>query len=159
MRFRTLLPLLAKTRTLVAAGCQEICVDEPSMSCYAHKEDTRRLVDIFNRTVEPIVGKTRLCMHLCFGNYKGRSVGSRRPACMFPDFLEMKVDEMHIEMAALNYVDLHLIRQVVDAGKDAAVGVVDVKGTMLNHPMRLLPGYGCLSMLRQINWYWHLIVD
>lgn len=130
-----LLPLVSKElEHLVAAGCQEICVDEPSMSCYAHKEDTRRLVDIFNRTVEPIVGKTRLCMHLCFGNYKGRSVGSRRPACMFPDFLEMKVDEMHIEMAALNYVDLHLIRQVVDAGKDAAVGVVDVKGYYVEPP-------------------------
>ena len=56
------------------------------MSCYAHKEDTRRFVDIFNRTIEPIVGRTRVCMHMCFGNYKGRSIGSKRPECMFPRF-------------------------------------------------------------------------
>lgn len=112
---------------LVAAGCMEVCVDEPSMSCYAHREDTRRLVDIFNRTVEPIVGRTRICMHTCFGNYKGRSVGSRRPSCMFPDFLKMKVDEMHLEMATLNFTDLALIEQITQAGIDAAIGVIDVK--------------------------------
>ena len=27
------------------------------MSCYAHKEDPKRFVDIFNRTVEPVVGQ------------------------------------------------------------------------------------------------------
>jgi 5-methyltetrahydropteroyltriglutamate--homocysteine methyltransferase len=31
-----------------SAGCTEICVDEPSMSCYAWREDPARLVDIFN---------------------------------------------------------------------------------------------------------------
>ena len=30
------------------------------MSCYAFKEDTKRFVDIFNRTVEPVVGRCRL---------------------------------------------------------------------------------------------------
>src|SRR5512137_656686 len=49
-----LLPLVRKElEDLVAAGCQELTVDEPSMSCYAHLEDTKRFVDIFNRTVEP----------------------------------------------------------------------------------------------------------
>src|SRR5947208_1212232 len=38
---------------LVAAGCREITVDEPSMSCYAHREDPKRFVEIFNRTVAP----------------------------------------------------------------------------------------------------------
>ena len=48
-----LIPIVARElEDLVAAGCAEITVDEPSMSCYAHKEDTKRFVDIFNRTVE-----------------------------------------------------------------------------------------------------------
>lgn len=133
-----LLPMVrSELEMLVEAGCKEICIDEPSMSCYAHKENTQRFVDIFNRTVEPIVGRTRVCMHLCFGNYKGRSVGSRRPACMFPDFLKMHVDEMHFEMATLNYVDLHLIRQVVAAGIDAAVGVIDVKSYYIESPTEI----------------------
>ena len=46
------------------------------MSCYAYREDPRRFVEIFNRTVEPVVGKCRLSTHLCFGNYKARAVGS-----------------------------------------------------------------------------------
>ena len=74
-----LIPIVRRElEELVAAGCTEITVDEPSMSCYAHKEDPKRFVDIFNRTVEPIVGKCRLSNHLCFGNYKGRAVGLRR---------------------------------------------------------------------------------
>src|SRR5687767_4920929 len=52
-----LLPLVRKElEALVAAGCREITVDEPSMSCYAHKEDPRRFVEIFNRTVETVAG-------------------------------------------------------------------------------------------------------
>ena len=57
------------------------------MSCYAHREDPERFVDIFNRTVEPVVGRTRISTHLCFGNYKGRAVAPRRYAPMFPAFL------------------------------------------------------------------------
>ena len=130
-----LLPLVRdELARLVGAGCREICVDEPSMSCYAHKEDTRRFVDIFNRTIEPIVGRTRVCMHMCFGNYKGRSIGSKRPECMFPDFLQLKVNEMHLEMATLNFVPLALIEQIAQAGIDAAVGVIDVKSYYVETP-------------------------
>ncbi|MBQ36129.1 MAG: methionine synthase, partial [Gemmatimonadaceae bacterium] len=47
-----LLPLVREElEKLVAAGCTELTVDEPSMSCYAHREDPSRFVDIFNRTV------------------------------------------------------------------------------------------------------------
>src|SRR5689334_17667189 len=69
-----LLPIVrSELEALIAAGCKEITVDEPSMSCYAHKEDPKRFVDIFNRTVEPAVGKCRLSTHLCVGNYKARA--------------------------------------------------------------------------------------
>jgi 5-methyltetrahydropteroyltriglutamate--homocysteine methyltransferase len=129
------LPLVREEASrLVEAGCREICIDEPSMSCYAHKEDPRKFVEIFNRTIEPIVGRTRVCMHMCFGNYKGRSIGGKRPECMFPQFLELKVDEMHLEMATLNFVSLPLIEQIAAAGIDAAVGVIDVKSYYVETP-------------------------
>src|ERR1044071_7988640 len=96
---------------LVAAGCGEICVDEPSMSCYAHKEDPARFVDIFNRTVEPVVGQCRLSTHLCFGNYKARAIGPRRYAPMFPAFLDMKVDEIHLEMASREFAEIEIISE------------------------------------------------
>lgn len=118
---------------LVAAGCRELCVDEPSMSCYAYKEDTRRFVDLFNRTVEPVVGRTRLCTHLCFGNYKGRAIGPRRLAPMFPDFLDFKVDEMHVEMASREFAEIEFITEVAKR-MDAAVGIVDVKSYYVETP-------------------------
>jgi 5-methyltetrahydropteroyltriglutamate--homocysteine methyltransferase len=122
-----LLPIVrAELQALVAAGCKEITVDEPSMSCYAHREDPKRFVDIFNRTVEAIVGKCRLSTHLCFGNYKGRAVGLRRYAPMFPAFLNFNVDEIHMEMASREFAELDLITKIA-AAKDVAVGIIDVK--------------------------------
>ena len=132
-----LLPLIRKEiEDLVAAGCEEICVDEPSMSCYGYREDTGRFVDIFNRTVEPGVGRTRLCTHLCFGNFKGHAVGYRRYAPLFPDFLEMTVDEMHLEMASREYAELELIGEVAKR-MDVAVGVIDVKSYLIETPQMI----------------------
>jgi 5-methyltetrahydropteroyltriglutamate--homocysteine methyltransferase len=111
---------------LVEAGCTELTVDEPSMSCYAYKEDRRRFVDIFNRTVEPVVGKCRLSTHLCFGNFKGHAVGLRQYAPMFPDFLDFAVDEMYVEMASREFAEIEIIEQIAKK-RDVAVGIVDVK--------------------------------
>lgn len=118
---------------LVDAGCRELTVDEPSMSCYAHREDRRRLVDIFNRTVEPVWGRCRLSTHLCFGNYKGRAVGQRRYGPMFPDFLDFHVDEMHVEMASREFAELEIIAQIARR-MDVAVGIVDVKSYYIETP-------------------------
>ena len=118
---------------LVEAGCSVVAVDEPSMSCYAYKEDTARLVDLFNRTVQPVVGRCYLGTHLCFGNYKGRAASKRRYAPMFPAFLGLSVDELHLEMASRELSELELIGSIA-ADKDVAVGVIDVKSTYLETP-------------------------
>ncbi|HCN31108.1 MAG TPA: methionine synthase [Verrucomicrobiales bacterium] len=129
-----LLPLVrAEIESLVAAGAPEICVDEPSMSCYGHREDPRRFVDIFNRTVEPARGRARLCTHLCFGNYKGRAVGLRRYAPLFPAFHELHCDEMHVEMASREYAELEIIGAIA-RHTDAAVGIIDVKSYHIETP-------------------------
>ena len=129
-----LIPIVRRElEELVAAGCTEITVDEPSMSCYAHKEDPKRFVDIFNRTVEPIVGKCRLSNHLCFGNYKGRAVGLRRYAPMFPAFLDFSVDELHLEMATREFSELEIISEIAKT-KDVAVGIIDVKSYYIETP-------------------------
>ncbi|MBI5773394.1 MAG: methionine synthase [Verrucomicrobia bacterium] len=129
-----LLPLVrAELEALVRAGCTEITVDEPSMSCYAHREDPRRFVNIFNRTVEPVAGRCRLSTHLCFGNYKARAVGPRRYAPMFPAFLDLKVDEIHLEMASREFAELELLGEIVKR-KDVAVGIIDVKSYYVETP-------------------------
>jgi 5-methyltetrahydropteroyltriglutamate--homocysteine methyltransferase len=122
-----LLPIVrVELASLLQAGCTEITVDEPSMSCYAHREDPARFVDIFNRTVESVMGRCRLSTHLCFGNYKGRAVGPRRYAPMFPAFLDLHVDEIHLEMASREFAELDLLTAIA-ARKDVAVGIIDVK--------------------------------
>ncbi len=129
-----LLPLVRRElEMLVEAGCSEICVDEPSMSCYAHKEDPHRFVDIFNRTVESIRGKCWLSTHLCFGNYKARAVGPRQYAPMFPAFFDLHADEIHLEMASREFAELELIGDVARRA-DVSVGIVDVKSYYIETP-------------------------
>ena len=129
-----LLPIVrAELEALVAAGCREITVDEPSMSCYAHKEDARRFVEIFNRTVAPIVGKCRLSTHLCFGNFKGRAVGLRRYAPMFPAFNDFTVDELHLEMASREFSEIAILEKIAPH-LDVAVGIIDVKSYYIEPP-------------------------
>jgi len=118
---------------LVQAGCQEICVDEPSMSCYAYREDPRRFSDIFRRTVESVQGRCRLSTHLCFGNFKARAVAPRRYAPMFPAFFDLPVDEMHFEMASREFAELELIAPVAER-MDVAVGIIDVKSYYVETP-------------------------
>jgi len=129
-----LVPIVrTELEALVAAGCQELTVDEPSMSCYAYREDTARFVEIFNRTVEPIVGKTRLSTHLCFGNFKARAVGLRHLAPMFPAFLDFAVDEIHVEMASREFAEIEML-SVIAAKRDVAVGIIDVKSYYIETP-------------------------
>ena len=129
-----LLPLVQRELiALVEAGCREITVDEPSMSCYAHREDPRRFVEIFNRTVAPIVGRCRLSTHLCFGNYKGRAVGLRRYGPMFPAFLDLTIDEVHLEMASREFAEIEILKTIAPR-MDVAVGLIDVKSYYLETP-------------------------
>lgn len=122
-----LLPIIREELVrLVDAGCTELTVDEPSMSCYAYRENKQRFVDIFNRTVEPIVGRCRLSTHLCFGNFKGHAVGLRQYAPMFPEFLDMTVDEIHVEMASREFAELEIISEIAKR-TDVSVGIIDVK--------------------------------
>jgi 5-methyltetrahydropteroyltriglutamate--homocysteine methyltransferase len=111
---------------LVEAGCELVTVDEPSMSCYAEREDLEWLVDVFNRAVEPAVGRCSLGTHLCFGNYKARAVARRRYAPMFPAFLALAADELHLELASREFAELEVLEQVA-AAKDVGAGVIDVK--------------------------------
>ena len=122
-----LLPLVSRELVaLVEAGCTEICVDEPSMSCYAYLQDPYRFVDIFNRTVAPIHHRCRLSTHLCFGNFKARAVAPRRYAPLFPAFHELHVDEIHLEMASREFAELELIARIADQ-RDISIGIIDVK--------------------------------
>ena len=60
-------------------------------------------------------------------------MGYRRYAPMFPDFLEMAVDEIHVEMANREYAELEIIGEIAQH-KDVAVGIIDVKSYFIETP-------------------------
>ena len=64
--------------------------------------------------------------HLCFGNYKALAVAPRRYTPMFPEFLDIKVDEIHLEMASREFAEIELIAQIAKR-MDVSVGIIDVK--------------------------------
>jgi 5-methyltetrahydropteroyltriglutamate--homocysteine methyltransferase len=132
-----LVPIVQKELVdVVESGCTEITVDEPSMSCYAHREDTRMLVELFNRTVNPVLGRCHLATHLCFGNYKGRAVGPRSYAPMFPAFLELAADEIHLEMASREFAEIELIGEIAKT-HEVSAGIVDVKSYYIESPQEV----------------------
>jgi 5-methyltetrahydropteroyltriglutamate--homocysteine methyltransferase len=45
---------------------------------------------------------------------------------MLPDFLDLKVDEVHVEMANREFAEVELIKEFAEK-MDVAVGVIDVK--------------------------------
>jgi 5-methyltetrahydropteroyltriglutamate--homocysteine methyltransferase len=123
----------AELEALIEAGCTEICVDEPSMSCYAHREDPKAFVHLFNCTVAAIGGRARVSTHLCFGNYKARAVAPRQYAPLYPAFHDLKVDEVHLEMASREFAELGIIARIAES-HDVSVGVIDVKSYYVETP-------------------------
>jgi 5-methyltetrahydropteroyltriglutamate--homocysteine methyltransferase len=52
---------------------------------------------------------------------------------MFPAFLDLKVNEVHVEMASREFAELELIRGIA-ARADVAVGIIDVKSYYIETP-------------------------
>jgi 5-methyltetrahydropteroyltriglutamate--homocysteine methyltransferase len=86
--------------------------------------------------VEPARGRARVCTHLCFGNFKGHPVGWRRYSPLFPAFLDLHADEVHVEMANREYAELEIIGPMSQR-YDVAVGVIDVKSYHIETPAQV----------------------
>jgi 5-methyltetrahydropteroyltriglutamate--homocysteine methyltransferase len=52
---------------------------------------------------------------------------------MFPAFLEIKVDEIHLEMASREFAEIEIIERISER-MDVVVGVVDVKSYYVETP-------------------------
>src|SRR5919108_626857 len=63
-----------------------------------------------------------------------RPRGRRRYKWMFPDLLETEADQLVLEFANREMVELELLGEIVRGGKDAAAGVVDVKSFYVETP-------------------------
>jgi 5-methyltetrahydropteroyltriglutamate--homocysteine methyltransferase len=117
---------------LVAAGATIIQVDEPSPAI--HPDAPADFVALFNEAVEPAVGRTWLGAHLCFGNFLGRPLAPRSYRPIVPAMLGFAVDELVLEFANREMSEIGLLREIADAGKDVAAGVIDVKNSHVEKP-------------------------
>ena len=52
---------------------------------------------------------------------------------MFPAFLDMNVDEIHVEMASRQFTEIEIV-ELISKKMDVAVGIVDVKSYYIESP-------------------------
>jgi len=117
--------LQAELRALVDAGAEIIQIDEPSPAI--HPDAGADFAALFNAVIEPARGRARLGAHLCFGNYLGRPLAARSYRPIRDAMLGFHVDELVLEFANREMAEIELLRELTDAGRDVAAGVVDVK--------------------------------
>lgn len=123
-------PLLrAELTALADAGATIIQVDEPSPAI--HPDSGADFAALFNAAIEPVVGRVRLGAHLCFGNYLGRPLARRTYRPIVEAMLGFRVDELVLEFANREMAELDVVGELTAAGRDVAVGVIDVKNYYL----------------------------
>jgi 5-methyltetrahydropteroyltriglutamate--homocysteine methyltransferase len=120
----------AELRALVEAGVDFIQLDEPSYAVHPDRPDA--FVKLFNQTVKGV--NARMGLHLCFGNFVGRPVARRTYSPLFPHILDTRADELALEFANREMVEIELGRQIAEAGKTLAAGLVDVKNYYVETP-------------------------
>lgn len=124
--------LRAELEALAAAGATWIQIDDPSPAI--HPDAPSDFAALFNAAVEPVVGQVRLGAHLCFGNYLGRPLARRTYRPVLDAMLGFHVDELVLEYANREMAEVDLLGDIAAAGRDVAVGVVDVKNYHLESP-------------------------
>ncbi|HEV7810732.1 MAG TPA: cobalamin-independent methionine synthase II family protein, partial [Candidatus Limnocylindrales bacterium] len=119
--------LQAELAGLVTAGATIVQVDEPSPAI--HPDAPADFAALFNAVVEPARGRARLGAHLCFGNFLGRPLAPRTYRPILAAMLRFEVDELVLEFANREMSEIDLLREITDAGRDVAAGVIDVKNS------------------------------
>ena len=125
-----LLPIVnAEMKSLATAGVDFVQLDEPSFAC--HPDRPEEFLDLIARTCEGV--KAKISMHMCFGNYRGRAVGWRSYAPLFPHLARAAVQQLALEFASREMAEVELLKQI-PAPMEVAVGLVDVKNTWIEPP-------------------------
>ncbi len=112
----------SELRRLVEAGASLIQLDEPSFAIVPGA--LSEWVDLFNTCIEGVEAKTAL--HICFGNLASRPRGKREYEWMWPALLDAKADQLVLEFANRELVDVGLWREVAEE-RELGAGIIDVK--------------------------------
>ncbi|NBQ63392.1 MAG: methionine synthase [Proteobacteria bacterium] len=110
---------------LADAGVTCIQLDEPSYSIIPG--EVHDWIGLYNRAVRGVRERgVRVGLHVCFGNLGSRPRGKRRYDWMFPGLMDADCDELVLEFANREMIELELLGEVAKA-KDVGAGLVDIK--------------------------------
>lgn len=121
--------LSIELKSIVAAGCTFIQIDEPTWVGYPH--DMPWLVESFNRLIEGLNAK--IALHVCYGNYQLKKLFKGQYAELFPAILATNADQLSMEFAVSDGVGLELFKRY-PTNKEIVVGVIDVKDESIETP-------------------------
>ncbi len=114
---------------LVEAGADFIQLDEPSFSIVPGS--SQNWIDLFNHTVEGVNAKIGL--HICFGNLGSRPRGKRRYDWMLDDIMRSNAQQISLEFANREMVELELCKEIAGE-REVAAGLVDIKSFYVESP-------------------------
>jgi 5-methyltetrahydropteroyltriglutamate--homocysteine methyltransferase len=116
-------------KSLVAAGCDLIQIDEPVWVGYP--EDMPWLVESFNRLVNGV--KATIALHTCYGNYQLKRLYTGQYEELFPAILDTDSHQISLEFAVSDGEGLDLFKKY-KTDKEIVVGVIDVKSEEIETP-------------------------
>lgn len=114
----------AELEALVNAGCAVVQVDEPSYAAYW--ASPAEGVALFNRCVERVAARATVCLHVCFGNLRGRPQSPRSYRPIIPALGDAHADVLLLEFANRELAEAELVARA-DLPQVIGAGVVDVK--------------------------------
>lgn len=119
----------AEMRALAAAGAGYLQVDEPRYA--TSHADARRLVEVFNQTRAGV--EARVGLHICFGNFRGRSRDRRDYSYILSSLAEAHCDQFNLEFANREFAQIELLAEL-PPDCQVGVGVIDVKSYFVETP-------------------------
>ena len=122
--------LAQELREVVAAGCEEIQIDEPMWT--ESPGESAWAADILNELIDEL-GGVRVALHVCGGNPHRRRVYFTRYTDLAPAFRKVKIQEVSLEHATLWY-DLMDLWKLWDFRGDLALGVIDQRSDEIETP-------------------------
>jgi 5-methyltetrahydropteroyltriglutamate--homocysteine methyltransferase len=116
-------------KRVVAEGADFIQIDEPSYAIIPG--EAKQWIDLFNTTVVGV--KAKIALHICFGNLGSRPRGKRSYRWMFPALLEANCDQLVLEYANREMVEIELWKEF-GPKKELGAGLIDIKSFYIETP-------------------------
>lgn len=122
--------LAAELREVIAAGCDNIQIDEPMWT--ESPEDSLWAAEILNELIDSLP-RVRFGLHVCGGNPRRKRVYFTKYTDIVPAFRAVKIDEVSLEYCTLGYDLMELWTQWPFQG-DLALGVIDQRSDAIETP-------------------------